>query len=101
MLFTVRKHLGTGELRTGVTAAFVTLLGPTSWEGNVGLRRPVDPIIRNRSNLFSWVLAFKEENLCNSTWCIDPIELEKLLEGRLGLTCRDLGEASWRYDTNH
>ena len=95
------EPLGTEELRTGVTTTFVTLLGPTSRESNVGLRRLVDPIICDRSSVFTRVLALKEEDLRNSTWRIHPIELEKLLKGRLGLTGWDLREASRRSDTNH
>ena len=74
------------ELRTSITTAFVTFLGPASREGYVCLGRLVDPIICNRSDVFARILAFKEEDLRNSTWSIHPIELEKLLKGRLGLT---------------
>ena len=95
------EPLGTDELRTSVTTAFVTLLGPTSGEGNVGLGRLGDPVICNRSGVFTRVFAFKEEDLCNSTWRIHPIELEKLLKGRLGLTRWELGEIPRRSDTNH
>lgn len=79
-------------MRTCVTTAFVTLLGPASWEGDVGLGRLVDRIVRNGGGVFSRVFAFKEKDLRNSTRCVDPIELEKLLEGGLGLRWRNLRE---------
>ena len=71
--------------RTGITTAFVTLLGPTTWEGDMGLGRLVNPIGCNGSGVFFRVLALKKEDLRNSARCSNPVELEKLLERRLGL----------------
>lgn len=67
----------------------------------MGLERLVDPVICNGSDVFSGVLAFKKKDLRNGTRCIDPIELEKLLEGRLGLGWGDLRETPRRGDANH
>ena len=91
----------TKELHTSVTAAFVTLLSPASWESDVGLGRFVDTIGCNDSGVFSGVFAFKEKNLRNSTRCIDPIKLKKVLEGRLGVAWQNLGETPWRSYTNY
>ena len=95
------EHFRTRGLRTGVTAALIALLGSTSWESNVGLRRLVDPIVRNYSGVFSRVLPFEKEDLRNSARRVNPIELEELLEGRLGLAWLDLRKVPRRVDPNH
>ena len=94
------EYLGTWWLRTSVTTAFVTLLGPTSWESNVGLRRPVDPIVRDYGRVISGILPFEEEDLRNSARRVNPIELEEPLEGRLGLRWQNLRKFPWGVDPN-
>lgn len=89
------------ELRTGITTAFVTLFGPTSREGDMSLGGPVNSVSCDYSGVFSGVLAFKEENLRNSTGRVYPIKLEELLECWLGLARQSLREALWRGNTNH
>lgn len=88
-------------MHTSVTTTFVTLLGPASWESDVGLGRLVNHVICNGSGVFSGVFSFKEKDLGNSTGCVDPIELEKLLEGGLGLTWENQRETPWGGDANH
>ena len=63
-------------------------------------RRAIDPISCNGRGVFSGVLSFKKEYLCNGTRRFDPVELEELLERRLGLAWQNLGEVPWRGDTN-
>jgi len=91
---------GERGLHTGVTTAFVTLLGPASRKGDMSARRAIDPIVCNDRGVFSGVFSFKKEDLCNSTRRVDPIELKELLERRLRLVWQNLGKVPWRGDTN-
>jgi len=94
------EYPGAHGLRTGVTATFVTLLGPASRKGDMGARRTIDPIVCNDRGVFSGVLSFEEEDLRGGTRRVDPIELEELLERWLDLAWQNLGETPWRGDTN-